>query len=109
MQTFNLAISAGWLTLTLATGGDVNAPALACVAASVFGGAITQCVTADERKPTRKVIVGEIGAAAVMGLAAFASSGVHDAKTLVMAAAMGGGGSLGWSKLVKKYQDLMGK
>lgn len=103
--TVNLAYASIWLATLLAAGGEINTPSIACIAAGVFGGAITQCITADERKPTRKVMIGEMMAAAVMGLGAYATSGVHDPKTLVMAAALGGGGSLSWSKFVKKYQD----
>ncbi len=103
----NLAFASLWFASVLAAGGDVTTPSIACIAAGVFGGAISQCLTADERKPTVKVMIGEMMAAAVMGLAAYAASGIHDPKTLVMAAGMGGGGSLGWSKFVKKYQDWM--
>jgi len=111
MYYLNLAFASLWMASMLAvTGGtQIDSTVFMYMASGMFGGAITQCITADERKPPMLVIVGEMGAALVMGVAAYAMTGNHDLKTLIMSAGMGGGGSLSWSKLVKKYQDLMGK
>jgi len=108
MEIMHLAFSSIWLATLLSAGGADSTPGIACTVAGVFGGAITQCLTADERKPTRKVFIGEMLAAGVMGFAAFAWAETHNPVTLLTAIAMGGGGSLGWSKLVARYQKMIG-
>lgn len=108
MPSLHLAYSSMGLAATLAAGGADTTPSIACAVAGVFGGAITQCLTADERKPTRKVFVGEMLAAGVMGFAAYVWAESHDPSTILTAIGMGGGGSLAWAKLVARYQKFIG-
>lgn len=109
MYTINLAYASIWFISLAATGAQFDRPTLMNISAGVFGGAVTQFITNDERNPSRKKIVGEMMAAAAMGFVAYATTGNHEPPTIVLALGLGGGGSLGWSKFVKKYQDWMGK
>lgn len=109
MYTLNLAYASIWFVSLAATGAQFDMPVWMNIGAGVFGGAISQCVTNDERNPSKKKIVGEMMAAAAMGYVAYATTGTHEPSTIVLAMGLGGGGSLSWSKFVKKYQDWMGK
>lgn len=98
-----LAFASLWLSTLLASGGWDSAPSIACTAAGVFGGTITQLLTIDKNKPTRKVLMGEMLASGFMGFSIFAASGNHEPKVLVAAVIAGGGGSAAYHGIIKRY------
>jgi 4-amino-4-deoxy-L-arabinose transferase-like glycosyltransferase len=79
---------------------------LACGSAGMFGGAITQLLTLDERNPTRKVIIGEIlcGLVGGWGTYVLSSSGL-DIRQAVLAAILAGAmGSALFKAAVKRMK-----
>lgn len=104
-----LAASSAWLSTLLATGGAVSTPALSCIVAGVFGGAITQLLTIDARKPTKKVIVGEIMCSGLSGLGTFAYFDNHLALTIVISAVAGGAGAWLWHAAIDMIQEWFSK
>lgn len=94
-------------------------PIIVTAIAGVFGGAITQCTTYDERKPTKKVLIGEIMMSAVFGFAVYAAPETFSYMTgvklppsisgvtspIILGAILAGAGS---SKMWKKYANPSG-
>ena len=109
-----LALATGFGAILLASGNDF-VPDFACVAGGLFGGAVMQLLTLDERKhPTKKLLLGEILASAIMGWFTYVISGYAEEveiRVCVMAAIVAGAtGSIGFRWLIKllrpKWLDI---
>ena len=104
----SIAVSSLWFSTLLAAGGDATVPQIACASAGVLGGAITQLLTIETRKPTRKIVLGEMLCSGVAGFAAYAAVGNHDPTTLLAAVFSGGAGAAIWHKGVKLAETKFG-
>lgn len=67
--TIMLAITSGVLAVTAAA-PSTNAPFIASIFAGLFGGLIVQGWTYEIRKPTKAVMIADIGASAFSGIIA---------------------------------------
>lgn len=104
-----LALATWGASLLLAMGNPEIGeylPDVACGFAGMFGGAIMQLLTFDERQPTRKLILGEILASFVMGLFAYVihmMGGATEFRYAFLGAiALGATGSVGFRQIVKR-------
>lgn len=100
-----LAVATGFAAFLLASGNEF-VPDFACVAGGLFGGSVMQLLTLDERKhPTKKLLLGEILASAIMGWGTYVMSGYAEdveIRVCVLAAiAAGATGSIGFRGLIK--------
>lgn len=96
MQLRSLGTAADWIVLG------------ACGAAGMMGGAITQLLTVDARKPPRSVIVGDILSSVLMGcfvavMDIVLGKGFNLTVLVVGAAFAGTLGSVGVRKVTNKY------
>ena len=103
-----LAIATGCGAILLASGNDF-VPDFACGAAGLFGGAVMQLLTLDERKrPSWVLLLGEILASATMGWGTYVVSGYAEdikIRVCVLAAiAAGATGSMGFRWLIKLFR-----
>ena len=102
------AFASLWLSTLLVADGNSGTAALSCAAAGTFGGAITQLLTSDKRKPTRKVIIGEMMCSGLCGYGVFAYFGHHNPIAIVVASVAGGAGAQLWHMAVEKIQSWFG-
>lgn len=104
-----LSFASLWFSTLLAAGATNSVPEIACASAGVLGGAITQLLTMEKRKPSRRVILGEMLCSAVAGFSTYAGIGDHEPKTLVAAIIAGGAGAALWHKSVNLVIEYKGK
>lgn len=104
-----LAFGSIWLASLLSAGAAENAPSIACIAAGVFGGTVSQMLMSQKRKLPVVVLMGEIMASGTMGFAVFAGIGTAEPKVLLASILAGGGGGLLFHKMVRSYHERWGK
>lgn len=106
-QLKQLIVANSALLLAVTSGFTEWVPHIACIIAGVIGGTIVQLKTVDERRPTRKVILGDLLASAVGGFMAYVTFlviGKEDFFEAVLLSAVlyGGAGSAGFMAAVEK-------
>lgn len=82
---------------------------LSCIFAGLLGGAITQLLTYDTRRPTRNLVIADVLSSGVLGFASmilkiYSEKGLDFRVILLVAIAAGSTGSYGFRALVDKFK-----